>query len=326
MKVRDFSADLYQRFLKTDLTNYFCLMNYLKLFDYPGRSKLKTPEALVICQSIQRAIREGWTSELLNHRDDIQWFWIPPGGSCDNAISLIDVVKHYQIQNSTDSKIQIEEQVDLKSLVISHRPAILKIAAQHGVTNIRLLGLSSNDSEASLQKLIFNIQVSNQLDPWFPIPFIRDLRQLLGVDVQVVLAQSLTASELDYLNQSAKGASDRDRLLRLHAVIEQVTVHTPSEQSAFESNQLLQATVFHYLQCIGVVAQSISEEFRLVHTKIPWQNLMELSHGLWLEYPHAHLSWAWEIAHRALPEVKPAIEHLLSELSTYELHGFQKLD
>lgn len=116
MTTRNFSEDLYQRFLKTDLTNlplrsndYFCLMDSLKLFDYPGRSKLKTPEALAVCESIQQAIREGWTSDLLNHRDDIQWFWIPPSGSCDNAISLIDLVKHYQTKNSANSKIKIEE-------------------------------------------------------------------------------------------------------------------------------------------------------------------------------------------------------------------------
>ncbi len=103
MRVRDFSADLYQRFLKTDLTNlplrsndYFCLMDYLKLFDYPGRSKLKTPEALVVCQSIQQAIREGWTCELLNHRGDIQWFWIPPDSKHDRALSIVNLVKHYQ--------------------------------------------------------------------------------------------------------------------------------------------------------------------------------------------------------------------------------------
>lgn len=103
MSILDFSEDLYQRFLKTDLTHlplrsndYFCLMNYLKLFDHPGRSKLKTPEALVVCQSIQQAIREGWTCELLNHRGDIQWFWISPGGNRDRALPIIDLVEHYQ--------------------------------------------------------------------------------------------------------------------------------------------------------------------------------------------------------------------------------------
>lgn len=66
MSILDFSEDLCQRFLKTDLTHlplrsndYFCLMNYLKLFDYPRRSTLKTPEALAVCASIQQAIREG---------------------------------------------------------------------------------------------------------------------------------------------------------------------------------------------------------------------------------------------------------------------------
>lgn len=188
------------------------------------------------------------------------------------------------------------------------------------MTNIRLLGLASKDAETSLQKLIFNIQVSNQIDSWFPIPLIRDLRQLLGVDVQVVSAQSLTAGELDYLNQSAQGLSDRDRLLQLQTVINQVTAQTPSEQSAFESNQLLQAATFYYLQYIGVVTQSISEDFRSAHTDIPWQNLADLSHALWSEYSCGHLAWIWEIVHHALPQIQPKIEPLLGKFLTGEFH------
>jgi len=100
---QDFSQDIYQQFLNTDLVNlplrsnnFVCLTTYLQLFNYPGRSKLTTPEALEICQAIQQAIKDGWTLELLTDRADINWFWIPPGGDHSSAIPVTGLVHYYQ--------------------------------------------------------------------------------------------------------------------------------------------------------------------------------------------------------------------------------------
>lgn len=113
--IPDFSQGIYQRFLNTDLTNlplrsnnYFCLTMYLQLFNYPGRSKLTTPEALEICLAIQRAIKDGWTLELLTDRADISWFWIPPGGNQNQAIPVTGLVQNYESPQESEFKVEAD--------------------------------------------------------------------------------------------------------------------------------------------------------------------------------------------------------------------------
>ena len=314
---QDFSQDIYQQFLNTDLVNlplrsnnFVCLTTYLQLFNYPGRSKLTTPEALEICQAIQQAIKDGWTLELLADRADINWFWIPPGGDRSRAIPVTGLVHHYQA-------LQEPESVDLRSLVLSKRQAILEIVNRHGVVGIRVLGLTPGTDENTLQKIIFSVKTGDQLSSWFPVKLIRELTDLLKADVGIVTADGLPKAVLERLHKTAQAAQtalngDRDRLLDIQEAIGKIEAYSVRGRSTFEEDELIQIWMLHHLRIIGEAARSLSAELIEAHPDISWQDLADFRTLLTDDYFQVDLNIIWAVVEQDLPILKHSIAQLFA--------------
>ena len=71
------------------------------------------------------------------------------------------------------------------------RDEVLRIAAQHGVTSIRVFGSVARGEAGPDSDVDFLIEAGPNVTPWFPGGLVADLRDLLGRDVDVVEACAL---------------------------------------------------------------------------------------------------------------------------------------
>jgi uncharacterized protein len=79
----------------------------------------------------------------------------------------------------------------LNRLLQEKREEILRIAAQHGVRNIRVFGSVARGEATESSDLDLLIEAGPNRTPWFPGGLIADLEELLGCRVDVVTEKSL---------------------------------------------------------------------------------------------------------------------------------------
>jgi predicted nucleotidyltransferase len=65
------------------------------------------------------------------------------------------------------------------------REEILRIAAKHGVTSIRVFGSVARGEAGPDSDVDFLIEAGPNVTPWFPGGLVADLRDLLGRDIDV---------------------------------------------------------------------------------------------------------------------------------------------
>lgn len=101
-KSRDSRQEIYEYFLALNLeslplkSNNLSLHNYLSFFEYPGRTKLKKPEAIAVCLSFKAAIQAGWTDDVMTLNGKVGRYWIPPNGDSTNALSPKEVSDRFR--------------------------------------------------------------------------------------------------------------------------------------------------------------------------------------------------------------------------------------
>ena len=71
------------------------------------------------------------------------------------------------------------------------REEILRIAAKHGVTSIRVFGSVARGEAGPESDVDFLIEAGPETPPWFPGGLIADLQDLLGRRVDVVMPDAL---------------------------------------------------------------------------------------------------------------------------------------
>ena len=74
----------------------------------------------------------------------------------------------------------------IEEILGDKREEILRIAAKHGVTSIRVFGSVARGEAGPESDVDFLIDAGSDVTPWFPAGFVADLRDLLGRPVDVV--------------------------------------------------------------------------------------------------------------------------------------------
>jgi predicted nucleotidyltransferase len=72
------------------------------------------------------------------------------------------------------------------------RDEILRVAAHHGVGNVRLFGSAARGQETPESDIDLLVDVTGTTTPWFPGSLTAELEELLGKRVQVVIHRSLS--------------------------------------------------------------------------------------------------------------------------------------
>ena len=80
----------------------------------------------------------------------------------------------------------------IEELIHQRRDEIQRIAAEHGVTRLRVFGSVARGEAWPDSDLDLLIEVGPTTNSWFPAGLIMDLEQLLGCRVDVVTEQALS--------------------------------------------------------------------------------------------------------------------------------------
>lgn len=80
-----------------------------------------------------------------------------------------------------------------------------------------------------------------------------------------------------------------------------------TEQSAFESDWVLQNAVIRELEILGEAAGRMSHQFTEAHREIPWKEITGLRHKLIHDYFAVDVSVVWSTATINIPEVLPLV-------------------
>ena len=75
--------------------------------------------------------------------------------------------------------------------VLKHREEILRIAARHGATNVRVFGSVARGTAGPESDLDLLVDAGDDTSPWFPAGLMIDLEDLLGVKVDVATEPTL---------------------------------------------------------------------------------------------------------------------------------------
>jgi predicted nucleotidyltransferase len=76
--------------------------------------------------------------------------------------------------------------MDIKALLKQKREEILRIAAKHGASNVRIFGSVARGEATDASDVDFLVEVGPNPSPWFPVGLILDLQDLLGCKVDIV--------------------------------------------------------------------------------------------------------------------------------------------
>ena len=153
--------------------------------------------------------------------------------------------------------------MELRELLQENREEILRIAAQHGASNVRLFGsVARGDATADS-----DIDVLVDLEPdrsLFDLgAFLEDLKSLLGCRVDVVTEKGLRARIRDRVLQEAVTIvrSDRERLLDILEAIQRIERRSPEDRHTLEADELVQTWVLHHLRILGEAVRSLIDRF-----------------------------------------------------------------
>ena len=79
----------------------------------------------------------------------------------------------------------------MSPFVTANREEILRIAARHGVTAMRVFGSCAAGTATDTSDVDLLVSVGHDPSPWFPGGLVHDLEQLLGRRVDVVTERGL---------------------------------------------------------------------------------------------------------------------------------------
>ena len=97
----------------------------------------------------------------------------------------------------------MEQLLDPAELIRAKRAEILRIAAKHGATNIRVFGSVVRGEARAESDVDFLIDAGPVTGSWFPAGLIVDLQELLGRPVEVVTEKGLNPLIRDRVLQEA---------------------------------------------------------------------------------------------------------------------------
>ena len=88
-------------------------------------------------------------------------------------------------------------------LLAKHREEIIRIAAKHGVKNVRVFESFTGDPNVPKEDIDFLVDVAGVTSPWFPGGLMADLADLLGREVFVSTTGGLHPLVKDHILDEA---------------------------------------------------------------------------------------------------------------------------
>jgi uncharacterized protein with HEPN domain len=69
---------------------------------------------------------------------------------------------------------------------------------------------------------------------------------------------------------------DRERLADVLAAIDRIRRYVQDDRTRFDSDELLQSAVLHWIEIIGEAARGASDKVRAAHPEVPWRVITDM--------------------------------------------------
>ena len=107
-------------------------------------------------------------------------------------------------------------------------------------------------------------------------------------------------------------------LAHIMECIERIELYTRDGREAFLANPMAQDAVIRNLEVIGEAAKRVGEDFRSLHSEIPWRGMSALRDVLIPDYEGVDTSQVWAVVGSELPALKIALQRSLPPLEQLE--------
>ena len=107
----------------------------------------------------------------------------------------------------------------------------------------------------------------------------------------------------------------RERVLDMLEAINRIEKYAARGRQAFETDELIQTYLLHYLQVLGEAAFKVPDDFQQEHPAIPWAQLRGMRHILVHDCFRIDPDVVWAAVETDLPQLKRALLTLLDGLT-----------
>ena len=104
---------------------------------------------------------------------------------------------------------------------------------------------------------------------------------------------------------------DRERLLDIPEAIEKIESRLPTDQPAFNADELVQTWVLHHLRILGEAVRGLSEEFRTRQPDLPYKSIIGMRNILTYHYFEIDAEIVWSVLISDLPDLKAKVALIL---------------
>ena len=72
---------------------------------------------------------------------------------------------------------------------------------------------------------------------------------------------------------------DRERLADVLAAIDRIRRYVQDDRARFDTDELLQSAVLHWIEIIGEAARGVGDKVRTAHPEVPWCVITDMPIG-----------------------------------------------
>lgn len=101
-----------------------------------------------------------------------------------------------------------------------------------------------------------------------------------------------------------------ERIQDMLEAIHRIEKYSSRGRKVFDSDELIQIYILHYLQVLGEAAYKVPQDFRKKYPEIPWGSLQSLRHILVHDYFQVDLKVVWGMVEKDLPDLKGKLQDI----------------
>ncbi len=187
--------------------------------------------------------------------------------------------------------------METRTLLQEKRDEILKIAAEHGASNVRVFGsvLRGNESPDSDIDLLVDMEPERSLLDHVALK--QDLERLLGFTIDVTTEDSLHPAIREALRQDLRALVPRDEMCisSIRECLDRIGQYTTTE-AAFLNSALVRDAVARNVELISQGVKRLSPDFKTRHPGLAWQRISNALERLGAGQPELDRPEIWAIA------------------------------
>jgi uncharacterized protein with HEPN domain len=98
------------------------------------------------------------------------------------------------------------------------------------------------------------------------------------------------------------------------AAIDRIRRHVQDDRLRFDTDELLQSAVLHWIEIIGEAALGVSDKVRDAHSEVPWRVITDMRNRVTHGYFDIDLDIVWNTVTRDLPTLQESVTRIRAEL------------